>query len=107
MNKEPSSSRQHMSAIIYDKRGRVLSIGYNSYVKTHPLQAHHARKVGEHDKIFMHAEIHAISRCRDLTRAHKIFVSRWNKEGASMYAKPCTICQSALKEAGIEVIEHT
>ncbi len=101
------STKQTLSAVIYDKRGRVLSVGHNSYVKTHPLQAEHARKVGMEDKVFLHAEVHAIVRCKDLDRAYKIFISRRNKKGKPLYAKPCPVCESAIKAAGIEVIEYT
>lgn len=101
------STRQNLTAIIYDKRGRVISVGQNSYYKTHPLQAKHAASVGLPDKQFLHAEIHAIVRCKDLSKAHKIFVSRWDKKGNPMLAKPCPVCVSALEAAGIEIIEHT
>lgn len=99
--------RQQITAIIYDKRGRVLSIGQNSYVKTHPLQAKHANLVGLHDKVFLHAEVHAIARCHDLSRAHKIVVTRWDRNGLPVNAKPCKICQSAIEAAGIKIVEHT
>ena len=100
-------TRHVLSAIIYDKRGRVISVGQNSYVKTHPLQAKHATQVGMPDKQFLHAEIHAIVRCRDLSKAHRIFVSRWDSKGNPALAKPCPVCISAIEAAGIEVIEHT
>ena len=74
------SVKQFITAFIYDKRGRVISVGQNSYVKTHTLQALHAQKVGEPHKIFMHAEIAAIARCKDLTRAHRMFVTRFGRE---------------------------
>ncbi len=102
-----SKQRFDMTAIIYDKRGRVLSIGKNSYVKTHPLQHHHACKVGLPDKQFLHAEIHAISRCRNLERAHRIVVSRFDKQGKPKNAKPCPVCESAILAAGIKNVEHT
>lgn len=102
------ANRSHaLTAIIYDKRGRALSIGQNSYIKTHPMQAAHAAKTGHPEKMFLHAEIHAIVRCKNLTKAHKIFVGRWNNKGEPMLAKPCPVCMSAIKAAGIEVIEHT
>ena len=101
------TTKHALTAVIYDKRGRVISVGQNSYVKTHPLQAKYAAEVGMPDKQFLHAEIHAIIRCKDLTKAHKIFVSRWDKHGRPMLAKPCPVCMSAIKAAGINLVEHT
>jgi deoxycytidylate deaminase len=102
-----SKQRQQITAIIYDKRGRILSVGQNSYVKTHPVQAAHAHKVGEPEKVYLHAEIHAIIRCPDLSKAHKIFVSRWNRQGNPVLAAPCAVCRSAIEAAGIRQISHT
>lgn len=96
-----------VTAIITDKRGQILSVAQNSYLKTHPLQAHHAKKVGEAYKVFLHAEIHALVRCRDLSRAYKILVTRFNRQGKAMNAKPCRVCMSALRETPIEKIEWT
>jgi hypothetical protein len=100
-------AKQSLTAIIYDKKGRALSIGQNSYIKTHPLQARHANKVGMPDKHYLHAEVHAIVKCRDLSKAHKIFISRFGKEGQPLLAKPCPVCQSAIQAAGIKVVEYT
>lgn len=99
--------RQSITAVIFDKRGRVLSIGQNSYIKTHPLQAKHADKVGLPEKQFLHAEIHAITRCRELSKAHRILITRYDRRGNPVLAKPCPICQSAIQAAGIEIVEHT
>lgn len=97
--------KQNITAVIYDRKGKVLSIGKNSYVKTHTLQAKHAHRVGLPDKQYLHAEVHAITRCKDLTKAHRILVTRIGKSGNFLNARPCPICQSAIKEAGIEVVE--
>jgi tRNA(Arg) A34 adenosine deaminase TadA len=102
-----TKSRFDLTAIIYDKRGKVLSIGKNSYVKTHPHQAWHAEKVGLPHKQFLHAEIHAIVKCRNLEKAHKIVVMRFGKDGAAKSAKPYPVCLSAIEAAGIKIIEHT
>jgi tRNA(Arg) A34 adenosine deaminase TadA len=101
------SSLQDITAIIYDKRGKVLSIGKNSYVKTHPLQAKYANKVGLPEKQFLHAEIAAIVRCRDLSKAHKIEVYRIGRNGSLLLAKPCPVCETAIQASGIKHIEHT
>ena len=100
-------TKHELTAIIYDKKGRVLSIGQNSYIKTHPLQAKHADKVGLPEKQYLHAEIHAIVRCKDLSKAHRILITRFSKNGQPLLAKPCPVCQSAIHAAGIEIVEHT
>ena len=96
---------QHITAVVYDKKGRVLSVGKNSYVKTHPRQARHAHKVGLPEKIFLHAEMDAIIRCRDLGSAYKILVTRITRDGKYGNAKPCPVCQSAIEEASIKEVE--
>ena len=100
-------ARQHLTAIIYDKRGNVLSIGNNSYVKSHPLQAKHAFKMGEPHKINLHAEIHAITRLKNTKGAYKIIVFRYGRNGDPILAKPCNICMSAIRATNIKIIEHT
>jgi len=103
-----SKKKFEITAFIYDKRGNILSIGKNSYVKTHPLQAMFAKKVGEEHKVFLHAEIHAIIRCANLDRAHRIAVFRYNEAGGAVLAKPCKICLAAIRNhTNIKIIEHT
>lgn len=105
--KKARRQQQNITAIIYDKKGRVLSIGKNSYVKTHPMQAAYAVKAGLPEKQFLHAELAAIIKCKDLSKAHSILVTRVSKSGNFANAKPCPICAMALKEAGIKNIRWT
>lgn len=109
MRKEIIPPNRHViTAIIYDKKGNILSIGKNSYVKTHTLQAHYAKKVGQPDRQFLHAEIHALARCKSLKSAHRIMVSRFGRGGEARLAKPCKICLTALQEmTSIRHIEWT
>lgn len=100
-----AAKQQNLTAIIYDRKGKVLSIGKNSYVKTHPLQAKHANIVGRPENIVLHAEIDAIIKCRNLDKAYRIFVSRTNKAGEYRLAKPCPICMSAISQTKIQKIE--
>lgn len=102
-----SKKRFSITAIIYDKRGRVISVGQNSYVKTHPLQAKFSRQVGEPEKVFLHAEIAAIAKCLDITKADKIVVTRFTEDGKPANAKPCAACAAAIKSFGINKIVHT
>ena len=99
--------KHSITAMITDKRGRVLSVGTNSYVKTHTLQAKHANKVGLPEKRFLHAEVSAIVKCKDLTKAHKIVVMRYTKDGKPANAKPCPVCWSAIQAANIKIVEWT
>lgn len=101
------SKQYKITAIIYDRRGRVLSIGKNSYVKTHPLQAHHAVRAGEPYKMYLHAEVHAITLCKDLSKAHSMKIFRFLEDGSPASAKPCSICCSAISAAGIKIVDHT
>jgi deoxycytidylate deaminase len=101
------TQKHQITAIIYDKKGRVLSVGQNSYVKTHPLQAHYAQKTGNEHKLFLHAEVHAITRCQDLTKAHRIAIFRYNKNGEPRLAKPCQVCDTAILATPIKIVEHT
>lgn len=96
-----------LTAIVYDKRGRILSIGKNSYVKTHPLQALHAKAVGEEHKIYMHAEVNALVKLKYTDKPHKIVVTRFDHRGRTLDAKPCKICARVINSYGIKHIEHT
>lgn len=71
------------------------------------MQARHASKVGEPYKVHLHAEVSAIVKCRNLKKAHKISVFRFNKQGQPMLAKPCPICISAIRATNITEIEWT
>lgn len=99
--------RYRITATIFDRRGRVLSTGQNSYVKTHPKMARYAQQVGEPYKIYIHAEVDAIIRCRALERAYRISVSRTSRHGKPALARPCAACMRAIQDAGIRQIEHT
>lgn len=95
-----------ITAIIRDKRGRVLAIGRNNYLKTHPLQARLANKVGKPCSVYLHAEIHAITKLRTGV-PHSIHVYRYLANGTPANSKPCEICQEAIRLAGIKKIYHT
>jgi len=100
-------TKHYITALIYDKKGRVISVDKNSYIKTHPLQAKYAKQVGEAHKIFLHAEIAAITKCKDLDRAVKMVVFRYGRDGKPLLAKPCPVCESAIANTPISIVEHT
>jgi deoxycytidylate deaminase len=95
-----------LTARVYDRKGRLLSTGSNLPKKSHPQQAAIAARMGEHYKIWAHAEVAALVRVRDGT-PYKITIERFGKRGQPLNAKPCQICEWAIKQAGIQVIEYT
>lgn len=101
-------ANQNITALIYDKRGNILSIGKNSYVKTHPLQAHYAKRVGLDKKVYLHAEINAIIKCRIPEKAYRMVVIRTMANGTLGCAKPCAICTAAIAAFFPSlIVEHT
>lgn len=101
------TQKQNITAFVYDKRGRLLSVGRNSYTKTHPLQARHAKAVGLEHKIFLHAEVDALVKIEDWSKAHRIVIMRHTRDGAPALAKPCAVCQRIILMSGIKKVEHT
>jgi deoxycytidylate deaminase len=100
------SKRQEIIATTYDKRGRVISTAKNSYSKTHTLQAQYASRVGADDKIYLHAEILAIIRAKG-KEIHKIKIERYDSNGNPRLSRPCSVCDFAIAQAKIKVIEYT
>ena len=97
---------QVITAFVYDKRGRLLSSGQNSYVKTHPLMAKSAIAMGEPHKIYLHAEVAALVKC-DWSKAYRLLVTRYGKDGRPLLAKPCKVCHNVIAMTSIKVIEYT
>lgn len=100
------SNKRNILATTFDKRGRVISKASNSYIKTHTLQASYASKVGTDYKIYLHAEVLAIIRAKG-RQIYKIRIERYTKDNLPALAKPCPICELAIKEAGIKFVEYT
>jgi deoxycytidylate deaminase len=100
------SRKQDITAIAYDKRGKILSVGKNSYVKTHPMQARFARWSGNSGRVFLHAEIAALIKARS-SRVHKLVIFRYDRHGKPALAKPCECCQAAIEHFGVKLVEYT
>jgi deoxycytidylate deaminase len=98
-------AKQNVIALAYSKRGKLLSIGRNSYIKTHPMQARLAYKTGQPHKIYIHAELDALLKAREQPHTLKVF--RIGPKGDYLNVKPCPICQLAITEFGVKKIIHT
>lgn len=76
------------------RKGRIVSIGFNSYTKTHPEQKRYAALAGQPNREYLHAELAALLRApRD---ADTLVVVRINKAGEPVNAKPCPVCAIAI-----------
>lgn len=101
-----SNRRYTIVAHVYDVRQRLLAVATNSYKKTHPLQKFFAEKVGHHERIFLHAEIAALLRCKD-KKPFLIKVWRYGPDGTFRCARPCPICYEALRAFGVSKVEYS
>lgn len=97
--------KYRLCAIAFDEKDNILSVGYNSYTKSHPLQASFAIKAGHHHKIYLHAEIAALVRAKQ--PVYRLVVVRINNDGHLRQARPCPVCQLAIEAAGVVKIEHS
>lgn len=102
-----SDYKHRLCAVITDKKGKILSVGTNSYTKTHPIQHYYAKCCGNEERIYLHAEMSAIVSLPYNSKPHAIFIARVNGSGKSMLAKPCKICKHAINDTGIEKIDYT
>lgn len=57
--------------------------------------------------IYLHAEVAAIIKALKVGTPHKIMIERYGKDGSPMLAKPCAMCEIAIREAGIHFVEYT
>lgn len=100
-----SEGDTQIGCVITDKKGRILSRGYNKIKKSHPVQAKYASDTNLPEKIFLHAEIDALIKLKE--PPHTIYVGRRNKNGEYAIAKPCSICSAAIKDTPIMRVVYT
>jgi tRNA(Arg) A34 adenosine deaminase TadA len=102
--------KQNVVAICFDRRGKVFSIGTNSFSQSSGKMAELSKQVDEDEKVFFHAEISSLTRWRRYskdTNPHGIYVARLSKAGTLVNSKPCNTCALGLRLAGIRKIYHT
>ena len=105
--KETSEMSDHHShklgAVIFDKRGRIFSIGHNWLFKTHPEfnRINHLKT--------LHAEASAVLAVRHKHNFSNlnIFVYRENKQGKMENARPCQDCVKLLKNYNLKWMYYT
>lgn len=91
---QKSKSRHY--AILVDKRGKIVSEGFNSYSCTHPTMKNLSQKLGFDGKEYRHAEFHAVLKDKR-NRGHSLYVARVGANGQPMPSSPCLVCYSLIK----------
>jgi len=103
---------QNHAAMIIGPRGRTLSLGRNK-LKTHPIQAYWAKRLGKDHKIYLHAETDALIKAMnkhggpESVHDTDILVVRFNRYGETVSSKPCIICRHMLQAHGLRHVFHT
>ena len=96
---QKSTSRFKLGCVIANKN-KVISLGYNSMDKTHP-------KVPSVWKM-LHAELHAlIGNSYNDTKGCVAYIYRETKDGKLANAKPCQMCEDALRLAGLRKVFYS
>lgn len=94
----------HLGAIILDRRGNILSTGFNSSQKTHPKQLLY-NKYKNNARIYLHAEIDALVKCK--AKPYVMIIARINRKGELRIAKPCDGCIEAIRHSDLKKIYFT
>lgn len=105
LKKKKRTGQYHLVALALDKNDNILAKEFNSYTKTHPMQAKYAALAGTPDKIYLHAEIRALVMAK--TQVDKLVITRIGRNGKPLNAKPCPICELAIKAHGVRRIEYS
>lgn len=99
-----SNLKYKIGAVITDKKGNIISYGFNQS-KSHPKQAMYATMAGSPRKQCLHAEIHALIKCRE--EPHTIYVVRVSHDGKLRLAKPCEVCDLAIRVSTIKRVVYS
>jgi deoxycytidylate deaminase len=101
-SKESPHASRH-GAVCLNKRGQVVSIGYNNK-RTSWLQRLYAKKVGKPLSDMEHAEVDAIRKAKSPVT---LVVVRTNKKGDLRNSKPCSICWELIHDSGIKEVFYS
>jgi len=100
-----STKKYWVIAASLDHHNNIISIGENSYQKTHPMQSRLSLKCGNRNREYLHAEIASLVKNRN--KPESIMIVRITSTGLVRMARPCNICNLAIREVGIRNIIFT
>ena len=106
-----SDHPQHKIGCVVINKHTIISSGYNSRSKCHPLQAKiDTKRFGVECRGCIHSETSAllplIRDGIDLTKA-SIYIYREHKNGTSAIARPCPGCESLIRACGIKKVFYS
>ena len=105
LNEQPFIKNYHkVGAIVLDKKGNVLSVGFSSYTKSHPRQYFYNKKINP-NKIYLHAEVDALIKCKG--EPHTMIIGRVGRDGLVHIARPCKGCYNAIKDVKVKKVYFT
>jgi deoxycytidylate deaminase len=105
--KQSPHPKQRMAAIVTDKRSIPLAKATNSPTKTHPEQAKFAKRAGKPKQVFLHAEISALVKNKNVA-GNTLYVLRLGKDNSIRLARPCPVCWEAIIQDGnIETVYYS
>jgi deoxycytidylate deaminase len=99
--------RVKIGAVIVRSR-MVLSVGANTH-KTHPMQFKYNefRYNRQVHWASLHAEMCALSRCRESLHGAEIYIFRYDLNHNLAMSRPCAACMRALIDRGVNLIHYT
>lgn len=100
-----TTKKYRVAAATLSSSGSLVAYGTNSYVKTHPLMKRYAYEDRDQYRLYIHAELSALVKSKG--KVNEIVVVRLLRDGSYANAKPCRICEAAIREAGIKKVYYT
>lgn len=101
--------RIKIGAVVVNKH-RIISSGYNSYIRKHPIQIKYNKERFDTPSTgCLHAEMDALIPLInkvDLSRA-SLYIYRELKDGRLGLCRPCEACMKLIKELNIKKIFYT
>ncbi len=109
MEKDTQNKNYFVGAIALDSKGTPICVGFNSFTKSHPYQKKLSERIpiiNKREQIYLHAEISTLIKCKG--EADTLIVARIGmNENIFRLARPCPICQEAIKQAGVKKVYFT
>jgi tRNA(Arg) A34 adenosine deaminase TadA len=67
---------------------------------------HFGKQVGRINQPYLHAEVAALLKCKE-KKPYAMHIERFRKDGTPGLAKPCPICEAAIRAWGVQQITYT